>query len=229
MIGPLLANLFLHYVFDEWMKRVNPKISFERYADDIVCHCSTQWEAEAVLLAIEQRLKVCKLALNQAKTRLVYCKDSNRKQQWSTIQFDFLGHTFRPRAVKSAVGRYFTGFNPAISAKALKRISETIRSWDVAQWVGWGITLEEIAAKLNPVIRGWINFYGRFYPSILKKHLRYVDLRLAGWVRTKFKRIRRHKTRSIYWLGAIARQKPTLFAHWEWGYKPPADKTFSVG
>lgn len=229
VIGPLLANLFLHYAFDEWMKRTYPEVPFERYADDVVCHCATQWKAQDVLASIDQRLKACRLSLNSDKTRIVYCKDSNRKQEWPVIQFDFLGHTFRPRPVKSQLGVYFTGFNPAMSSKAQHRICEVIRSWDINQWVGWGLNLKDIAAKINPVLRGWINYYGKFYPSMLRKHLRFVDLRLASWVRVKFKRFRRHKTSSIYWLGAIAKRSPGLFAHWQWGYKPPVEKGFSMG
>lgn len=224
-----MANLFLHYAFDEWMRRNYPDVPFERYADDIICHCPTIGKAQEVLLAIRTRLKACKLSTNEEKTRIVYCKDSNRKYAYGVIQFDFLGYTFRPRHVMSQKGEYFTGFNPAVSNVSLKKISREIRSWDVNQWVGWSISLEEIAEKINPVIRGWINYYGKFYPTVLRKHLRYVDLRLATWVRTKFKKFKRHKTKSIYWLGMLARQKPSLFAHWEWGYKPPAGKRYTAG
>jgi RNA-directed DNA polymerase len=230
VIGPLLANLFLHYSFDQWMKKNYPTTPFERYADDIVCHCETRWAAEALLKFIGKRLAECKLALNTDKSKIVYCKDSNRKYQWKHIQFDFLGFTFRPRHVVSKEGVYFTGFNPAISSKALRKINETIRSWDVNQWVGWSLSLKEIAEKINPVIRGWIGYYGKFYPSILRKHFRHVDLRLALWARTKFKRLKRHKTMSIYWLGTVSRTYPSLFAHWQWAYKPPIAKPkFAAG
>jgi RNA-directed DNA polymerase len=224
VIGPLLANLFLHYAFDQWMKITHPTVAFERYADDIVCHCPSQWEAELVLSSIEKRLNACKLSLNQEKTRLVYCKDSNRKARWSVIQFDFLGFTFRPRPVKSGKGEFFTGFSPAISRKALARINQTIRSWKINQWIVRSLSLQDISRIINPIIRGWINYYGKFYPSLLRVHLRYVDFALTKWARTKFKRLRRHKRRSTYWLGAIAEQNPKLFAHWEWGYKPAAKK-----
>lgn len=229
VIGPLLANLFLHYAFDEWMKRTHPHIPFERYADDIVCHCPTIGKAEAALSSIKQRLKQCKLELNEEKTRIVYCKDSNRKYDYKVIRFDFLGFTFRPRPVKSRKGEYFTGFNPAISNASLKKISQKIRGWDVNRWIGGSLHLKDIADKINPVIRGWINYYGKFYPSIVRVHFRYVDLRLASWVRAKFKRFKHHKTRSIYWLGKVARQQPELFAHWQWGYKPPVAKQHATG
>jgi RNA-directed DNA polymerase len=228
VIGPLLANLFLHYAFDQWMKMRYPDVPFERYADDIVCHCESRWKAEEVLKSIDERLTACKLAINKNKTKIVYCKDSNRRAKWGVIQFDFLGFTFKPRPVVSKTKEYFTGFNPAVSVKALKRISDAIRGWDVNQWVGWALSLQDIAEKVNPIIQGWINYYGKFYPSILKKHFRYIDLRLALWVRTKFKRFKRYKSRSIHWLGMIAMQCPTLFAHWKWGYKPAAGKQFAV-
>lgn len=202
VIGPLLANLFLHYAFDRWMKITHPTVTFERYADDIVCHCPSQWEAELVLSSI----------------------DSNRKARWSVIQFDFLGFTFRPRPVKSGRGEFFTGFAPAISRKALAKINETIRSWKINQWIVKSLSLQDISRIINPIIRGWINYYGKFYPSVLRLHLRYVDFALTKWARTKFKRLRRHKRRSTYWLGAIAERSPKLFAHWEWGYKPPTKK-----
>lgn len=96
VIGPLLANLFLHYVFDQWMKREYGDVPFERYADDIICHCPTRWKSEEVLSSIKNRLRACRLEPNEDKTRIVYCKDSNRKYEYRVIQFDFLGYTFRP-------------------------------------------------------------------------------------------------------------------------------------
>jgi RNA-directed DNA polymerase len=229
VIGPLLSNLFLHYAFDEWMKRYHPNVLFERYADDIICHCDTRWDSEAMLKSIKGRLQTCKLELNEEKTKVVYCKDSNRKLAHDVIQFDFLGYTFKPRHVVSQNGEYFTGFNPAVSRTSLKKISAEIRSWDVNKWSGLNLSIEEIAQTINPVIRGWINYFGKFYPSILRKHFRHVDLRLANWVRTKFKKFKRYKTRSIYWLGTVSRNKPNLFAHWQWAYRPPVDKKYATG
>lgn len=227
VIGPVLANLFMHYAFDEWMKRNYPQIPFERYADDCICHCASRRQAEYVKAAIRKRLKECKLELNEEKTRIVYCKDSNRKEEYEIIQFDFLGYTFRPRQVKSKKGEYFTGFNPAISNRSMKRICDKIGEWNPRYWIQASFTLEEIAREINPVIQGWINYYGAFDPSVLKKHLRYVDLRLASWVRMKFKRFRGHQRKSNHLLGNIARKEPTLFAHWKWGYKPATGRNKS--
>lgn len=224
VIGPVLANLFLHYAFDEWMKRNCPLTPFERYADDIICHCGSRRQAEYVKGAITSRLRTCKLELNEEKTDIVYCKDSNRKDEYPIVKFDFLGYTFRPRCVKSQKGEYFTGFNPAISNRSMKRICDKIRDWNPRYWILSNLTLEEIADKINPVIQGWINYYGAFTAHVLKGHLRYVDLCLISWVQLKFKRFKRRQRASTHWLGNIARKQPELFAHWKWGYKPAPGK-----
>jgi RNA-directed DNA polymerase len=228
VIGPILSNLFLHYAFDEWMKRNYPQIPFERYADDCICHCQNRIEAEFVKKIISSRLKACKLELNEEKTRIVYCKDSNRKEEYENIQFDFLGYTFRPRKLKSYQGKYFTGFNPAISNKSKKRICDKIRTWNPRHWILASFTLEDIARELNPIIQGWINYYGAYNSPVLMLHLRYIDLCLASWVQLKFKRFTRHRRASIHFLGNIAKEKPALFAHWKWGYKPATGKYSSV-
>jgi RNA-directed DNA polymerase len=220
VIGPLLSNLFLHYAFDEWMRRTHSDIPFERYADDSICHCHSKSEAEALKQSIQKRFTTCGLELNEAKTHIVYCKDSNRKEKHEVIAFDFLGYTFRPRCVKSKQGGYFTGFNPAISNKAKKRIGDKMREWYPRKWIS--LNLEEIAKQINPIIQGWINYYGKYYPSMLKQLLKGVNTHLAHWVRRKFKRFRHKITQSFYWLGHVARYNSSLFAHWRWGVKPTA-------
>lgn len=222
VVGPLLANLFLHYAFDEWMRRNYPHIPFERYADDIICHCRTKAEAEKLIKAIKDRLGACKLALNETKTKIVYCKDSNRKGDYAEIQFDFLGYTFKPRAAKNKRGVYYTGFSPGISKKAQKRINQKMRNWKLQRWIG--LDLKSIGKRINSVVRGWINYYGKFYPSALRAVLVGLNTRLVQWVRKKYKRFRYHKTRAVHWLGKIAKQHPNLFAHWKWGVKPAAHK-----
>ena len=220
VIGPLLANLFLHYVFDEWIRRNYPQIPFERYADDSICHCRSKKEAEYLKSAIGVRLSACKLELNATKTKIVYCKDSNREGEYENVSFDFLGHTFKPRSVKSKAGEYFTGFNPAISRSAQVKMGQVMRNWKLQSWVNRDLT--SIAEGINPVIQGWINYYGKFYPSALRSVLQQLNMRLVQWVRNKFKRYRKHKTRAVYWLGKVALTQPTLFAHWQWGVKPTA-------
>lgn len=220
VIGPILANLFLHYVFDEWMKRNHSNIRFERYADDTICHCVSLKQAEFIKKAIKQRLADCKLELNETKTKIVYCKKNHREIEYDVIQFDFLGYTFRPRRAIDVHGEVFLNFSPAVSRTARTKIWETIREWNHHYWVQ--LTLEEIAKQVNPVIQGWINYYGRFNSRILKEILQRINLKLSRWVRNKFKGFRKHKTRAVYRLGDIALANPDLFAHWKWGVRPTA-------
>ncbi|MGA2468980.1 MAG: group II intron reverse transcriptase/maturase [Thermodesulfobacteriota bacterium] len=161
VISPLLANLFLHYAFDKWMQRNYPHIPFERYADDGICHCRSKAEAEGLRVAIEQRFAGCGLELNLQKTKMVYCKDDNRQEDYPEQKFDFLGYTFRPRRSKSRWGRFFVNFTPAISHKAAKSIRDTIRHWRLHRRTDR--SLDELAQIINPVLRGWINYYGSFY------------------------------------------------------------------
>jgi len=220
VIGPILANLFLHYVFDEWMRRNHSNISFERYADDTICHCVSLKQAEFIKRAISKRFAECKLELNEEKTKIVYCKRNHRDIPYECIQFDFLGYSFQPRRSIDAHGEVFLNFSPAISKKARTEIWETIRSWNHHYWVQ--LTLEDIAKRINSVIQGWINYYGHHNPTVLKQVLQRINMKLSRWVRNKFKGFRKHKTQAIHRLGDIALQNPTLFAHWAWGVKPTA-------
>jgi group II intron reverse transcriptase/maturase len=161
VISPLLANLFLHYAFDKWMQRYYPRVHFERYADDGICHCRSKAEAEGLRVAIERRFAESGLELNLQKTRVVYCKDDNRRGDYLEQKFDFLGYTFRPRTSKSRQGRYFVNFSPAISARAAKSIRETMRQWRMHPQSDK--SLGDLGRISNPVIRGWINDYGSFY------------------------------------------------------------------
>lgn len=219
VIGPLLANLFLHYAFDEWMARNYPEIPFERYADDTICHCRTKEEAIKMKEVIKTRLGECHLELNESKTSIVYCSDSNRKGEEEFIKFDFLGFTFRPRKAINKRDQYFTSFLPAISTKARNRIGETIRSWFKTSRTDK--TFEELAKTFNPTIQGWINYYGKFYKTELNEVLERLNLRLLTWVTKKFKRYRSRWKRARQWLGHMAKSKPGLFAHWKSGIKPP--------
>lgn len=220
VIGPVLANLFLHYAFDEWMKRKHSNISFERYADDTICHCVSLKQAQFILKAIKERFAACKLELNETKTKIVYCKKTHRNIEYDCIQFDFLGYTFRPRRAKDSKGESFLNFSPAISHAAKKKIWEEVRSWNRRYWVQ--LTLEEIAKQINPVVQGWINYYGQHNAKELKNALMPVNMKLARWVQDKFKGFRQHKTRAVHRLGDIALANPELFAHWKWGVKPTA-------
>lgn len=221
VIGPVLANLFLHYVFDMWMSKYHPHIPFERYADDTICHCSTKAQAEALKVSVQQRFADCKLMLNEEKTRIVYCKDNRRKEKHEVISFDFLGYTFRPRKAVDKKGVLFTGYLPAISNKSMKRIREKIRDWQLKRHTFH--KLETIAEKINPMLRGWIIYYGKFYPTRLKIFLEEVNRLLARWVTAKYKRYRGKPYRAYYWLGNISEKEKSLFYHWVWGVTPTSN------
>lgn len=221
VISPLLANLFLHYAFDEWLRRNHPRVQFERYADDAVIHAATRVQAEWLLEAVRDRLKQCRLELHPEKTRIVYCQDSDRRGKHERIQFDFLGYTFRPRRAKNRWGKPFVSFLPAISNKAAKHLRATIRAWRLGATRN-NQSLEEIARFVNPYVRGWVNYYGRYYRSALTPVLRHLERALVYWARRKFKRLRRHQRRATHWLGRLARRQPGLFYLWRIGIRPAA-------
>jgi len=220
VIGPIISNLFLHYVFDKWITKEQPNVPFERYADDIICHCASRKQAAFLKSIIKKRLADCKLELSETKTKIVYCKKNHRELEHDIIQFDFLGYTFKPRRAIDLHGEVFLNFSPAISKKARTKIWETIRKWNSGVWVQ--MTLKDIAKQINPIIQGWINYYGKFNIKVLKNVLTRVNMKLARWVQNKFKGFRQHKVRAIHRLGDIALTKPDLFAHWAWGVKPTA-------
>lgn len=212
-ISPVLANLYLHYAFDSWMAREFPAIPFERYADDVVVHAKSERQARFVLGAIEKRMADCHLALNQAKTRIVYCKDEKRTGSHEHVRFDFLGYTFRLRSAKNRRGELFTGFLPAVSDDAAKQIRRTIRRWRLHLWSGTPLT--DIAQKCNSIVRGWINYYGHFYPTELKRSLRHIDEYLIRWAMRKYKRLKGRYLRSWEFLAGVFARESGLFAHWQ--------------
>ena len=221
VISPLLANLFLHYAFDRWMQRTYPSIRFERFADDAIVHCRSEMEARSVLEAVRGRFAECGLELHPTKTKIVYCKDDDRPGTYDQIKFDFLGYTFQPRRAKNRWGRYFVSFLPAISVTAAKAIRQTIREWRLASTRN-NQRLEDLARLTNPVVRGWMNYYGRFYRSKCVQVLRHLNAALARWARWKYKRFRRRERASMHWLGRIARRDPNLFVLWQLGVRPEA-------
>ena len=215
VISPLLANLFLHYAFDAWMARTFAHIRFERYADDIICHCRSAEEARALWRAIAGRFAVCKLVLHSEKTKIVYCKDVNRCGDFRNIRFDFLGFQFRARKIMwvKADRRIFAhSFQPAVSPKALTRISREIRSWALHHRSDKSLT--ELAQMYNPCIRGWITYYRHFYKTQLRPTLKRIDAYVIRWARRKFKRMRHQTKGARDWFDRLRRANPTLFAHW---------------
>jgi RNA-directed DNA polymerase len=218
VISPLLANIFLHHAFDEWMRTKHPIAPFARYADDIIVHCRTEAQAQVMLRDIERRLARCKLQLHPEKTKIVYCKDAKRPGNYEHESFDFLGYSFRPRSCR---GRsYFVGFTPAVSKSAIKAMSATIRGWKLQLWSS--SSLEDIARQINPVIRGWLNYYGRYYRTAMYPILRQLQYALVRWAMRKYKRLRGHWLKATHWLGRIARREPRLIAAWQFGFRPSA-------
>jgi len=217
VIGPVLANLFMHYVFDKWMAIHYPHIPFERYADDTICHCRTKREAEDMKVVIMNRLSSCKLSLNEDKTRIVYCKDSHRKEHHEIISFDFLGYTFRPREAKnSKTGHIFTGFLPGISQKSKKHINDTIRGWQLNRKKD----LIELDVQMEASARGWVNYYGKFYPSSMKSALQMLNEAIVRWALRKYKRFKGSLKRTRLWLTRLYNKNPKLFYHWRRGIIP---------
>jgi RNA-directed DNA polymerase len=212
VISPCLANLFLHYAFDMWMARNFPDIPFERYADDAICHCRSAEEARALWNALEARLAACKLVLHPQKTKLVYCKDANRKDDYPNQSFEFLGYEFRPRSAVWRGGQLGVSFLPAASPEALKAIRQTVRGWALHRRSDK--SLEDLARMFNPYIRGWINYYGQFYRSALYWTLSRIDAFLVRWSRYKYKRLRARTAGSRAWLARVIRANRSLFAHW---------------
>ena len=210
-VSPILANLFMHYAFDAWMARNFPGCPFERYADDAIVHCKTRRQAEHVLDRIDQRMSEVGLTLHPEKTRIVYCKDGRRREKHEHTAFTFLGYAFRGRGARSRNGRIFNGFLPAISPQALKAKNVELRRMRIHRRTD--LSLDDLARWLNPIVVGWINYYGRFYRTALDPLLKRVNVYLRRWAGRKYKRLRTHKRFSKWWTGLLLRQ-PSLFAHW---------------
>jgi RNA-directed DNA polymerase len=210
-VSPVLANLFLHYAFDAWMAREFPSVWFERYADDAVLHCVTESQARQVLAALTDRMAEVGLRLHPAKTRIVYCKDGNRRGSYEQTAFTFLGYTFRARKNRSRRGNLFLAVDPAISKDALTRISREVRGWHLHTRTD--LTFQELARWVNPKVAGWINYYGRFRPWELIPFMTRINAYLVRWIRKKYKRLAA-KRRALAKLQEIARRYPRMFAHW---------------
>ena len=212
-VSPILANLFMHFAFDAWMARNHPACPFERYADDAVVHCKSKDQAEAVLAGITERMAAVGLRLHPTKTRIVYCKDGKRRGEHTHTSFTFLGFTFRARKAQSKDGRYFTSFLPAMSPTALKAKSVRLRSMRIHRWTT--LTLDDLAQWLNPIVAGWMHYYGRFYRSAMAPLLERVNTYVRRWAGRKYRRLRTFKRFKRWWTGLLDRQ-PGLFAQWRW-------------
>ena len=212
-VSPVLANLFMHYAFDLWLAREFPGCPFERYADDAVVHCRTEAQAEAVLAALRKRMEQVGVRLHPEKTRIVYCKDGKRTGAHGCTEFTFLGFTFRARGVRARNGNVFTGFGPAASKDAMKKMGAHVKSWRLHTRTGH--TIGGIARAVNPIIRGWMQYYGAFYRSALYPLCRRINAYLVRWMRKKYRRLRPFKHAHEAWK-RVTSQYPRCFAHWRW-------------
>ncbi len=212
VVSPLLANLFLHYTLDVWLRRHLPSVRFCRYADDGVIHCRSEAQAVLVLRKLGERLSQCGLDLHPEKTRIVYCQDVNRKAEYPVVQFTFLGYAFRPRKTVDKYGRVYVNFSPGVSREALTAMRQTVRSWHMQ--LKCDKELSDLANMFGPVLRGWSNYYGRFYASAMKPLWRSVNDYLVRWMQRKFKRLARGVIRAARALGRLAERAPRSFVHW---------------
>jgi len=216
VISPVLSNLFLHYVFDAWMTKHHPEAPWCRYADDGLVHCKTELEAQQILAKLKERFEVCKLELHPTKTKVVYCKDGSRKGQYSQTEFDFLGYTFRRRLVENKKrNSMFVSFTPAVSKDAQKAMRAETRRRSIRNRTELG--LSDIAEGYNPVLRGWIQYYGRYHSSALNSVLGHFNTTLVAWAMRKYKKLKGQKTNARNFLREIAAREPGLFPHWKKG------------
>ncbi len=211
--SPILANLFMHFAFDNWMAGRFPDCPFERFADDAVVHCRTRRQAEEVLARIAGRMEEVGLELHPDKTRIVYCKDGKRRGEHEHTSFTFLGFTFRARKARGKAGRYFISFLPAMSTEALKAKGAELRAMRIHRRTD--LTLDDLARWLNPIVGGWMNYYGRFYRSVMAPLLQRVSSYLRRWAGKKYRKLRSYDRFKRWWTGLLDRQ-PRLLAQWQW-------------
>jgi len=218
VISPVLSNLFMHYAFDKWMERHFPGKPFCRYADDGLVHCHSEADARMVKDALANRLQECGLEMHPEKTKIVYCKDDDRREEHAVTSFDFLGYTFRPRRSKNKWGKFFINFSPAMSATAGKAIRQEVRRWKLH--LRSDKSLLDLAQMFRAKIQGWINYYGRFYKSAMYPTLKHINRKLCLWAMRKYKKLKHHRRRAEHRLGDIANMHPGMFPHWKLGVRP---------
>ena len=212
VISPVLANMFLHYVFDMWMKRNFPQAPFERYADDGVVHCKTKEEAVFIKECLTKRFAECRLELHPTKTRIVYCKDKDRTKEEDLTEFDFLGYTFKAVHIMCRDRKTRLNFIASVSKTSAKAFRDKIKMLEIHKKTGCKIDM--IAEILNPMLRGWINYFGKFNPSAMRYTLQCIERRIVKWAMSKYKRFRGHRRRAEKWLESVRKREPKLFAHW---------------
>ncbi len=215
----VLANLFLHYALDSWLARSFPVVQFERYCDDVVLHCFSQRQAKYIRHVVEERLLEFGLRCHPDKTRIVYCKQHGREEKYPVTDFTFLGFDFRRAPVRRRDGVLMCGFVPLVGKAALTSMARVIRQWRLGRRTS--LSFRGLAAVINPIVSGWINYYGRFYKSKLMHFLeQQINPFLVKWAMRKYKRLRRAKRKTRRKLAEIASTFPGMFAHWKHGAMP---------
>lgn len=213
VISPILSNLFLHYVFDVWMGKHHPGKPWCRYADDGLTHCKREQEVKELLESLKQRFTECGLELHPGKTKIIYCKDGNRRKQYCNTKFTFLGYDFCSRTVRNPkIEDVFMSFSPAVSKAAAKSMRSQIRKSGVSRRAD--LSLEEIAKWYNPILRGWMEYYGHYNQSAMESVMRHFNKALVLWAMRKFEKLKRHKTRAFEFIKKIILENPKLFVHW---------------
>lgn len=216
VISPVLSNLFLHYVFDVWVQRNYPRAPWCRYADDGLVHCRTEKEAQELLRALEIRFSECGLTLNSEKTKIVYCKDGSRKGKYPNTKFEFLGYCFRARECKNTKrNSIFVNYTPAVSSAAVKSMRATTRRYNIRNRTD--LSIQQIANWYNPVLNGWLNYYGKYSKSAMYPVLRHFNKTLVAWAMRKYRRFRNRKTWASKFIERISEKNPNLFVHWRKG------------
>lgn len=218
VISPVLANMFLHYVFDDFMVKEFSSIPWARYADDEIAHCASLKQAKYLQRRLQERFSSFGLELNLEKTRIVYCKDDNRKGNHEYTSFDFLGYTYRPRRSMDKYGRVYLNFLPSVSRDALKAMRQRIRSWHIQLMCDKEI--KDTANMFNPILQGWNNYYGKFYANGMYSIWKHMNWYLTRWTMKKYKKLARHKRNARYALEKLARENPMVLVHWKLGYLP---------
>lgn len=216
VISPLLGNLFLHYVFDQWLNLTHPGVDFVRYADDIIVHCRSHEEAKELLGKINSRMKSCDLQLHEVKTKIVFCKKYRKRSNHPIVTFDFLGYRFQPRPTALKSGQLFLGYDCAISKSSEKKIVEKIRRTNFQNWTNRSI--EEIADYFNPKLRGWLTYYGKYRRRHLSRLFKIFHQRLTNWVRKRYKKLNKSYIKACKWLRCYKAKNPELFVHWKYGF-----------
>jgi len=227
-ISPLLTNLFMHYAFDAWLATVQPMVRFERYCDDAIVHCVSEKQALYIRRSIKERLARFGLVLHPEKTKIVFCaQDGRTRPEGCGVEFTFLGYTFRPRYARTRDGRWKSGFLPAVSKAAKKRMAAEIRGWRLGRRTT--LSFKEVAAVVNRIVAGWINYYGRFYKAELISFLaQRLNPHLVKWACRKFKHLHRAPAKARRRIAQIASTYPGMFIHWRHGALPSGSTVGAV-